>query len=181
MSAASSGAAGGDREARFDAVLALYGPALRRVASAYEREPARAEDLFQDIALALWEALPRFRGESSERTFVYRVAHNRGVSHALRHRTLRAGDGAGLDEAVELADPEPSPEDRASASQRAARLREAVPLLPMPLRQVLMLLLEGLTPREIGEVLGLTENNVNVRLSRARGALRRSLREGGAA
>lgn len=44
------------------------------------------EDLTQDIALALWNALPSFHGECSERTFVYRIAHNRGVNHLVRRR-----------------------------------------------------------------------------------------------
>ena len=43
-------------------------PALRRLAGAYMEQPADREDLFQEIAVALWQAIPRFRGESSERT-----------------------------------------------------------------------------------------------------------------
>ncbi|MSV36373.1 MAG: hypothetical protein EXQ47_12375 [Bryobacterales bacterium] len=48
---------------------------------AVERDGAEGDDLLQEITLALWAALPRFRGESSERTWVYRVAHNTGISY----------------------------------------------------------------------------------------------------
>ena len=47
----------------------------------------------------------------------------------------------------------------------------------MTLRQTVTLMLEGLTPREIGDVLGITENNANVRLARARQALREAMKE----
>ncbi len=52
-----------------DLLLQRYIPALRRLAFSYAREGSAAEDLFQEIAMALWTALPRFRGDSSERTW----------------------------------------------------------------------------------------------------------------
>ena len=160
---------------RFDGLLREHGPALRRVASGYEADPARREDLFQDICLAVWQALPRFRGESSERTFLFRIAHNRGLTHRTRRFRRAPAPTADLAEAEEVADPGASPETAARDGERRARLREAVRRLPLEPRQVLTLTLEGLTPREISEVVGITENNVAVRLSRARKLLRDGL------
>src|SRR5688572_32410234 len=54
-------------EERYDRILRENGPAMRRVAAIYEADPARREDLFQEVCLALWQALPRFRGDCSER------------------------------------------------------------------------------------------------------------------
>lgn len=158
-----------DLEARYGRLLREHGPALRRAAAGYEFDPARREDLFQDICLAVWKALPRFRGESSERTFLFRIAHNRGLTHRTRRPPSPTAD---LAEAEELADPGATPEAEAQDGQRRARLRDAVRRLPLQPQQVLTLTLEGLTPREIAGVLGITENNVAVRLSRARGLLR---------
>ena len=172
--------------ARYEELLRREGAALARVAAAYERDPARRDDLFQEICLAVWRALPRFRGEASERTFVFRIAHNRGLSHRSRRPapTLELSDVHELAEATEadvLTDPRPSPEDAAGESQRRERLRAAVLALPLPLRQVLTLTLEGLSQREVGQVLGISENNVAVRLTRARRALKQALgAEGGA-
>ena len=56
-------------------------------------------------------------------------------------------------------------------------LRSAIQRLPLAFRQVIMLTLEELSQAEIGEVLGITENNVGVRLSRARKALKEALEE----
>lgn len=165
-----------DRDALFDELLRRHGPALRRVAAAYERDPARREDLFQDVCLALWRALPAFRGDASARTYVFRIAHNRGLTHRARRRDVPTAE---LEEAEAVADPAPGPEAGLHHDQRRERLRRAIRALPLPQRQVLTLALEGLPHREIGEVLGITENHVAVRLSRARAALRRRLAPAG--
>ncbi|MFO0626275.1 MAG: sigma-70 family RNA polymerase sigma factor [Polyangiales bacterium] len=148
-----------------------HGAALRRVASSYARTAAEQEDLLQQIALALWQALPGFRGACSARTFVYRVAHNQGMHFATRERLRRPhpeGD-ARLDAAT---DERPDPERTLDAQRRQARLFEAIRALPVSHRQVITLALEDLPHDEIAAVLGISVNNVNVRLSRARDALR---------
>jgi RNA polymerase sigma-70 factor (ECF subfamily) len=157
-----------DRLAR---LLAEHGAVIARVAASYERDRGRQQDLVQEIAIALWRALPGFRGDCAERTFVLRIAHYRGITHSSRRRPA----GKALDEVAEPAAPDPGPERDAAARQRVARLRRALPALPLGQRQVLVLALEGLSHRDIGEVLGLTENAVAVRLNRARGALRARL------
>jgi RNA polymerase sigma factor (sigma-70 family) len=162
-------------EERIERVLAEHGALVRRVAATYERDPAAREDLLQEILLALWRALPRFRGESSERTFVLRVAHNRGLTHAFRRRAR----GVPLEEADAVPDPRPGPEHEASLAQRRERLLAALHRLPLAVRQILSLALEGLSGAEVAALLGITENNANVRLSRARRALRAELERGG--
>jgi RNA polymerase sigma-70 factor (ECF subfamily) len=154
-----------------DDLLARYEPALRRLAASYERDPALREDLVQEMLLALFRALPTWRRECSERTFVYRVAHNRALSHLARRRP--AFDD--LDRAASVPDPAPLPEAIASAGQQHEALLAALRRLPVAQRQLLTLALDDLTPREIADVLGITENNVAVRLTRARAALRELL------
>jgi RNA polymerase sigma factor (sigma-70 family) len=156
---------------RFERVVQAHGPALRRIAAAWEPDTVAREDLFQEMLIALWRALPRFRGDASERTFVLRVAMNRALSHRFR-RPPRAEP---LDMAAHVADPAKTPEAEASASQERARLLSAVQSLPLKLRQVITLSLEGLAGGEIADVLGIRENNVHVRLSRARRALQEAL------
>jgi len=160
------------RDERFVRLLHEHDRALRRLARSYERDPARQQDLVQDIWLAVWQALPRFRGGCSEKTFVFRIAHNRSVSHidyAQRRRTEP------LPDETPLASIDPDPERSLSIQQRHERLQRAVQDLPIGLRQVVVLALEGLSHAEIGDILGITENNVAVRLSRARTNLSRLL------
>jgi len=157
--------------ARLERLLAEHGGAVARVAASYERDRGRQQDLVQEIALALWRALPGFRGDCSERTFVLRIALYRGITHSTR----RPPAAEALDAIAEPAAPDPDPERSAEARQRVARLQAAIPRLPLGQRQVLTLALEGLSHREIGEVLGLRENAVAVRLTRARQTLRELL------
>jgi RNA polymerase sigma-70 factor (ECF subfamily) len=169
-----SQAAGGreSRDERCVRLLQEHDRALGRLAASYERDPSRRQDLVQDIWLAVWLALPGFRGECSERTFVFRIAHNRAVSH-VDHFHRRQADT--LDEDAPLASPGPDPEHSLSMQQRHDRLRAAVQALPIGLRQVVVLTLEGLSNADVAEITGITENNVAVRLTRARAALSRLL------
>ena len=59
----------------FVRLLEQYRASLRRLAWSYTRNSAQRDDLFKEIALAIWRARPGFRGECSERTFVFRIAH----------------------------------------------------------------------------------------------------------
>jgi RNA polymerase sigma factor (sigma-70 family) len=171
-----------NEEPAYQRLVAQNGGALRRVAATYEADPSRQEDLLQEILLALWRALPTFRGESSERTFLFRIAHNRGLSHLLKTKRTPLVELEGLEEDVQedlLADPRQNPERSAVERQDRARLLEAIRALPLLPRQILTLYLEGLSHREIGDVLGLTENHVAVQLHRARHKVR-ALLEGAA-
>lgn len=166
----------GKVEERFDRVLREYGPALSRLAFGYEKVAGAREELMQEIALAIWQALPNFRGECSERTFLYRVAHNCAITHVCRRRP----DHASLDELpapAEPIDPTPHPEEQIAKAHERDYLRSAIQRLPLVYRQVLMLALEELSRAEISEILGITENNVAVRLNRARKALKSALEE----
>jgi RNA polymerase sigma factor (sigma-70 family) len=154
--------------ARFDRVISVHGAALRRLAATYTRTATDRDDLFQEIALALWKALPRFRGECSERTFVFRVAHNRGIAHVTRSRN----PGADPDEVAALVDQSPNPETALVRGQQGERLLAAIQQLPLGQRQVVALILEELSYAEIADVLGISEANVGTRLTRARQALK---------
>jgi RNA polymerase sigma-70 factor, ECF subfamily len=164
-----------DREAQYLRLLRTYDHSVRRLAIAYERDQALQQDLIQEIWLALWLALPSFRGDCREQTFVFRIAHNRAVSHIQQARRRRA---EALDEESPIPDPRADPESAAGQHQRSEQLRAAVRQLPLGLRQVVVLTLEGLSNRETGEVLGLSESNVAVRLTRARAALRELITDG---
>lgn len=170
------GAAHGPDLAR---VLTAYARALERTAASYARTAADREDLLQDFALALWTALPSFRGECSEKTFVLRIAHNR----ALAFLSKRGKPTVDVDEHANdvAATTGKNPAVAYERTEREHRLLAAARALPLGHRQVVTLLLEGLSHREIAEVLGTTENNVAVRATRARAAMRALLEEEGGA
>lgn len=155
-----------------DEVLAEHGPLLARIAASVEAEPARRQDLLQEIALALWRALPGWRGEASLRSFVARIAQNRAVEHVCR-RAGRLGEPL---EDVHV-DTGADPLAQAETDERRHRLLDAIRALPIGRRQAVVLALEGFSQREIADALGVEENTVAQRLSRARRQLRDRLEE----
>ena len=164
--------------APFDDLLREHGPALWRVIASYAPPGAEREDLAQDVLLAVWQALQRFRGGSSLKTFVLRIAHNRGLSHAWARARRPSAAGSEAAE-VEVPDPRPAPDEQAAANQQSERLLRHLRALTLGQRQVLSLALEGVAHAEIGSIAGITVENVAVRLGRARDALKRSLEEEG--
>lgn len=169
--ALSADAARTQREALFDRALQENGPALVRLSAAYTNSEGDRDDLFQEIAFAVWQALPAFRGESSLRTYLFRIAHNRGLAHLANKRSIQTVDR----EELQLRDPMPNPERRLEIEEQRLNLLAAVRRLPIVYRHVITLALEGLSYPEIADVLGLTEANVGIRLNRARKALRKIL------
>ena len=161
-------------EQRFEHILGEHGAAISRLAYSYEAVAGIREELVQEIALAIWQALPHFRGECSERTFVFRIAHNRGLTHVGRRRPPPQSLDD-LEEADEPVDPRPHPDEQLAQMNQRERLASAVQSLPVAYKQMIVLMLEGLSHAEIGEVLGITENNVAVRLTRARKALKEAM------
>ena len=155
----------------FDQVEKEFGSLIRRIAISYEADSGLADELIQDIHFALWLALPSFRGQSSLRTFVARIATNLAVSHVRRNARRPLS--------VELSESLPTdglnPEHQAIAEDQQSRLIAAVQALPLSLRQVALLTLEGLACAEISDVLGISANAVAIRLSRAKDALRCNL------
>jgi len=160
-----------DRQSSFESdflrIFETYGRPFRRLCSAYVRDATRQEDLFQDIALAIWTALPSFRADASERTWVYRIAHNVALTYSAKQRRQQWSE-----QPMETLRCDPAIEE--DLQHRA--LLEAVQQLSPADRNVVVLYLEGLSAREIAEVTGLTVDNVGVRLSRLRRKLALALR-----
>jgi RNA polymerase sigma-70 factor (ECF subfamily) len=135
------------------------------LAWSYARGETEREDLLQEIALGLWTALPRFRGNASERTWLYRVAHNTAISFVAGHNRRAKRETT---DPPDVPSASCSPESSAIEEQQRARLRAAVEELPMTDRQIVVLHLEGLSAAEIEDVTGLSAGNVATRLTRAR-------------
>lgn len=85
-----------------------YGPALGRLARAYEADADARQDLLQEIHLALWRSMAGFDNRCSLRTWVYRVAHNAATSHVMRSKRAKAQTRVSLEEIDEQGAPAPA-------------------------------------------------------------------------
>ncbi len=165
------------RQDTFARLMEQYTPAIRRLAGAYLRNQVDREDLVQEIAVAIWRAIPAFRKASSERTWLYRIAHNVAISSSAklrRHSRLESPLDNDFDPASKL----PDAEHELEAGQRRRWLIESIRSLPALDRQIVVLHLENLSYAEIEQVTGLSETAIAARLTRIRTRLKEQIRTG---
>ncbi len=163
--------------ALFEIIMRRYNQRLYRVARAVLRDDAEAEDVMQDAYVRAFQHLDQFEGRAKFSTWLTRIA----VHEALA-RTRRRNRFDDLESIIESAgesmitSTEPSPEQQASSGELKALLEHAVLALPEHYRAVVVLRdIEEMNTNEVAAALDLTEENVKVRLHRARALLRREL------
>ncbi|MEZ0242340.1 MAG: RNA polymerase sigma factor [Sphingomonas sp.] len=159
-----------DQDARYTAAAGRFGAAIERLARGYEADAELRRDLVQEIHAALWRSFGYFEEQCSERSWVYRVAHNVAVTHVMTRRRLKPEALSGLDEIHAIAAPDDT-EAETDDRRVVARLLATIHRLKPADRQVMLLYLEDLTAAEIGEVTGLSAGAVAVRIHRIKALL----------
>ncbi len=146
---------------------------------------AIAEELAQEVFLRVYRARGSYRAEARFTTWLYRIATNLAVNHARDTKHERSAQTVYLDQPDEetgtspdLADDEPSVEERLVRDERMAAIRRHVMALPERQRMaVLMHKYQGMDYRQIGEVLKLSESATKSLLFRAYQTLREKLKD----
>lgn len=151
-----------------------YGPALERLARAYEADAEKRRDLLQEIHFQLWRSYAGFDGRCSARTWVYRIAHHAAASHVMRERRTFTAL-VSLEELEKLPD-KAQPADRQLNLERLAKLIQQ--LKPLD-RQVIVSYLEDMDAASIADITGLSPANVAMRIHRIKNVLARRFHEGG--
>jgi RNA polymerase sigma-70 factor (ECF subfamily) len=130
----------------------------------FSKNEEEVADLFQDILVNLWNGFARFRGESSARTWIYRVSLNTCIS--AERKKKRKGETVPLDMNINLFD------DSAEDMKQIRMLQGSISRLGPFDREIVLLWLENLSYDEIGAIVGISAKNVSVRLFRIKEQLR---------
>ena len=156
-----------ESEARFAAWLTEHGGIIHKITRAYAVRDGDQAELLQEIRLQLWRSVPAFRAEAKASTWIYRVSLNTAMTwrRDAATRTRWIEPDADLDHVPTGA---ATPAETADQAEVVARLYAAIHAMADFDRALVLLMLDGLSYREIGEVTGLTENHVGVALTRAR-------------
>jgi RNA polymerase sigma factor (sigma-70 family) len=160
----------GDQHECFERWMADHIAILYRVVNGFA-EGADRSDLMQEIMLAVWKAIPSFRGQSQATTFLYRVSHNAALTWHRKQRTYARR--------AEMAEA-PSGTEESGARTNDERLEElygAIRELAEVDRSLILLSLDGLSYQEMSNIHGLSESNVGVRLNRIKQRLAKTMNQ----
>ena len=157
-------------ESAFEKIVEHYSAEVAALANRLLGWPGEVEDVTQDIFLAVFVGLRKFRCECSLRTWLFAITINRCRTYRQR-RLLRLRGFPRT--ARTMSSPSDTAHKTAADAEAFERVRRAVATLPARYREpVVLRYLQGLGTEEIGRILGISTNAVNVRLNRARGRLR---------
>lgn len=149
-------------EASFEELIDSNKEKIYRICKVYAMRPHEPQDLFQEIVFQAWKSFPKFRGQSSVSTWIYRIALN----VALGQKGKSSREKENLTQLNSIQFYEEEVEDIQGEKLRA--MHSCISQLGDVDKTLIVLFLEGLAYKEIGEVTGLNENHVAVKMKRAR-------------
>ena len=161
-------ATNGSKEQLFAEVSSSCTGLINRIALSYEADPSLRRELIQDILLAIWVALPNYRGDASIKTFAASIAQKRCISHVAK----RAREPRQVELPPDLASGAPAPDEAALRNDQRRVLVESIQLLPVPQREAIVLCLEGFSYGEMATILGISPNAAMLRCQRAKYTLK---------
>jgi len=133
----------------------------------YENDSDVRNDLFQEIVFQLWKSFPTFRGEAKITTWMYRIALNTAISGFRKQtRNVKTEDLKELHLNISDSWENDKEED-------IQRLHWAIRQLSEIERAMIMMALEEVPYEDIAETIGITQNNVRVRMNRIREKLKK--------
>jgi RNA polymerase sigma-70 factor, ECF subfamily len=155
-------------EKRFIDLIKEHQGLVHKVCIMYENDQDARNDLFQEIVLQLWKSFHTFRGEAKISTWMYRIALNTAISgYRKNSRNVKTEDLRELHFNIS--------ENNSGIEQEEElqKLQWAIRQLSEIERAMIMMALEEVPYDEIAETIGITQNNVRVRMNRIRERLRK--------
>lgn len=159
-----------DQEALFTNWLSEHGSAILKVARAYTLTKEECQDLVQEILLQAWRSLPKFEGRADVATWFYRVALHTAMNWQRKDGRRRSKQQPLL-EVRHLAVEGGCSAEEAQQRDTVEQLYKAIHQLPKTDAALVLLYLDDMSYRQMSDVLGISESNVGVKLSRAKKAL----------
>lgn len=147
----------------FDRLIQEYQGIIWKVCRSFAKNEEDQKDLFQEILFNLWKGKDTFTGDSKISTWIYRVSFNRAIDYSRKKRI----------KTTELKESSiPSPNNRKGSYDIEALYLAISKLTPIN-RAIIILYLDKHSYKEIGEIVGLSEKNVSVKLVRIKKRLKK--------
>lgn len=166
------------KEALFNKILAENRERIKRICRYYNSNSEDQKDMYQEVLVNIWKSLDNFRGDSAVSTWVYRVAVNTSLSYTgksfKKMKLMVSADTQNLNTILEDEDFEAKQMEEIQFN----RLQNELNLLSVIDKALISLMLEGLSMREIADIIGITESNVKVKIHRIKVNLKTKLNGG---
>lgn len=149
----------------FDRMVHTYKSTIYQVCYMFAKDNDEAADLFQEVLINLWQGLSSFKGQSSLKTWIWRISLNTCISFDRKKK--RGIQTQPLEMDIDLFN------DTDAETVQVKMLHDRISKLGVMDRAIVMLWLENLSYDEIGAIVGITAKNVSVKLVRIREQLKK--------
>ncbi|MDB6078553.1 MAG: ylaC [Akkermansiaceae bacterium] len=160
-----------EHQKQFVAWTQEHGAILHHVVNGFAAGADR-NDLLQEVMLAIWKSIPAYRNQAKPTTYLYRVCHNAALMWTRSEKNYRLRVECYSADAGTLSGPEPE----STTGERLEQLYVAIHQLRPLDRSLMLMWLDGLSYREMAEILGLTESNIGIKISRIKSQLSQTLK-----
>jgi RNA polymerase sigma-70 factor (ECF subfamily) len=165
----------------FLAIYNKYSSKVKRFILALVKDQWEADDILQETFLRVQQSLGTLKDPTKLSSWIFRIAHNLCQDHFRQLKSARINDGIGLIHTKDLEEKsikEVVVQKELEQREMGTCVQNQIELLPEPLRTVLVLFdIMECSHQEIADIVGITVNNVKVRLHRARKQLKPILEE----
>lgn len=164
------------KEEKFNQIVSENSERIQRICRYYNSNEEDQKDMYQEVLVNIWKSIESFRGDSAISTWIYRVAVNTSLSFtgkAFRHMKLMVnGTTQNLNSILD----EENLKVKLEQENLLNRLQIELNQLSVIDKALISLMLEGLSMKEIADVIGITEPNVKVKIHRIKGQLKEKLK-----
>ena len=160
-----------EQEKEFEKQIREHEQLLYKVCHTYAYTEADREDLFQEIVIQVWKAFPNFKGDAKFSTWLYRVAINTAINGLRKRKNF-----------ITSYEPEKLPADLSDDSrsekeeEQFEELYRAIGELNQVEKAIVMLYMEDHSYAEMEEILGVSQGNLRVKMTRIKDKLRQLTR-----
>jgi RNA polymerase sigma factor (sigma-70 family) len=145
---------------------------VHRICNSYYLDPDERDDLFQDILYQLWKSYPSFNGDSKFSTWMYRVALNTAISGYRKQKKLFKKEPL-TGKVLEV----PSSNEQQILDEQMTLLYKAINGLSPVDKAIVLLFLDECSYDQIASVVGISKNNLSVKLVRIKKKLEERLKD----
>lgn len=163
-----------EKEKIFSEIYSGYKDKIHRICYGYIYEKEQVDDLFQEIMINIWNSLDRFRGDSKIGTWVYKVAVNTALLYNKKNKFYSKINFSVPEVSSDIVEEN---EDFKAKERKLGMLTQCISQLEKNDRLVITLILEELSYEQVSEIIGITLNNVGVKVNRIKKRLFSMLNE----